>query len=210
MTNHCLGKRKSRGRAFSLTETLAVVAVVAVLAGILLPVLARARGKAGQPVAMSNLRQCYVGLSLYASEEGFATGLPDRDVAWTTLGPDITRDPADHWRKGRERSPYEAMVGSFGYANSKLCTDPVGNRKSCVGGVFVGTFPLLISIFDNDPAVPPGDYLEPKVTTPIVMTPQNALTLWGDGHVRSERLSSGETGRRVFSWAGLFQRVDAR
>lgn len=62
------GLRPRLGRAFSLVELLVVVGIVALLAGLLLPALARARLKATQSACLSNLRHAGVGMSLYLAD----------------------------------------------------------------------------------------------------------------------------------------------
>lgn len=67
-----------------------MIGIVAVLAAILLPVLARARRQANEVVCMNNLRQLGLGAGIYTSEsrgwlpwEGFAEGdRPERSVGW--------------------------------------------------------------------------------------------------------------------------------
>jgi len=55
---------------FTLIEMLAVMAILAVLAGLLFPVVAKSREQARKTACMSNLRQIGMALSLYASNHG--------------------------------------------------------------------------------------------------------------------------------------------
>jgi prepilin-type N-terminal cleavage/methylation domain-containing protein len=60
-----VGEQK-RGAGFSLIELLVVLAVVSVLTGILLPVLAKVRRRAGRIRCMTNQREIVSGVNLYA------------------------------------------------------------------------------------------------------------------------------------------------
>lgn len=59
-------------RGFTLLEILIVVAIIALLVALLLPVFQQARKKSHEPVCTSNLRQFHVAFSLYREDYGDA------------------------------------------------------------------------------------------------------------------------------------------
>lgn len=56
------------GRAFSLVELLVVIAVIAILAALLLPSMARAKARAQEAVCVNNLKQINLGIHMYAAD----------------------------------------------------------------------------------------------------------------------------------------------
>ena len=64
-------KQYSRFEAgFSLTELLLVIAIIAILAALLMPVLSSAKAKARRTACLNNLKQINLGVHLYAGENG--------------------------------------------------------------------------------------------------------------------------------------------
>jgi type II secretory pathway pseudopilin PulG len=80
------------GTGLTLVELLVVVAVVAILVALLLPVLGNARDKAKRAVCINNLRQINLGLRMYTDDSS--------DKAPQTPG--TTNDPALNWNGYKE------------------------------------------------------------------------------------------------------------
>ena len=88
------GENRERGsmcircrRGFTLIELLVVVGVIAILAGMLLPVFAQAREKARQTTCMSHLRQIGAAIAMYRSDFDAYPPVKAGDIPWLEHAP---------------------------------------------------------------------------------------------------------------------------
>jgi len=128
-------RKKELGSGFTLVELLVVIGVVAVLAGLLMPVISQARRNANVTTCQSNLRGLSQALVMYQINEGGGRYY----VPWITYLGDPRRHP-NHLDASGESDYEEALAESAapGYIddpNAFVCpADPTageeGNRDS--------------------------------------------------------------------------------
>lgn len=111
-----MARQQAGVRGFSLVEILVVIGIVAVLAALLFPVIARARDAGKVPVCISNLRQIGAATALYQSDHDGALPCenPRSGVIFGAGG--VMRVPKD------PLEPYGAVIGIYHCPKSTLTT----------------------------------------------------------------------------------------
>jgi prepilin-type N-terminal cleavage/methylation domain-containing protein len=139
-------------RGFTLIELLVVIAIIAILAAILFPVFAAARGKARQTSDISNLKQIGIGIMQYANDSD--QRLPNQ--SWPATFEMAARLQAYTKAPAIWKSP--GSTDPIGTINDKQANGSGNNmlnpNDACVG---LGTSTVGFANYYND-IYPPTDY----------------------------------------------------
>src|SRR5438105_1203333 len=101
MKSKITNQESKASSGFTLIELLVVIAIIAILAGMLLPVLAKAKTKAQSIKCVNNLKQLQLGWHMYTDD--------NQD----TLPPNIVGQPG---------TVYESLPGSWVLGNAQVFT----------------------------------------------------------------------------------------
>jgi len=139
--------RHSARRAFTLVELLVVIGVIAVLMAMLLPALQKARQSAMQTLCVSNARQLFQGMTMYAAD--FKGYIPYNSNVAAAASPSRPGDWASWWERlavrnstlGGGTNPYikwtpntDAQVWWCPFARQQICQlDPIGVGRNNLG-----------------------------------------------------------------------------
>lgn len=210
-----MGMRANEEEAFTLIELLVVIAIIAVLAGLLIPVLGQAKAKAKNTACISNLKQWGTALVLFVDEndgklpkDGSSSGRSTKD-AWYVDLPRVMKQPAyfelpfrTNHSKSNERSvwicPSNPSKGSNSGKNfwhyqvnaNVNGTIPSGKFSTRISSIKQPT--LSVWMFDakwNNPHIEPvGAHRNALHTDLHNKTGMNMAYL--DGHVSFEKAGS--------------------
>lgn len=111
-------KKNSNRRGFTLIELLVVISIIALLIGILLPAIGRARKNAQKLVDSSNQRQIVTGLTTYASTNRDRFPLPSR-----ADNDDYTEELTQDSEKNRTGAIFSMLIWT-GNINEDICISP--------------------------------------------------------------------------------------
>jgi prepilin-type N-terminal cleavage/methylation domain-containing protein len=98
-------------RAFTLIELMICILIVSILASLLFPVFSRSLKSAHGVGTISNLRQCYLALATYESDN---SEWPDYEQSILALAKAPTHDSGDYWKVSHGKV-YEPMIYSYAY-----------------------------------------------------------------------------------------------
>jgi prepilin-type N-terminal cleavage/methylation domain-containing protein/prepilin-type processing-associated H-X9-DG protein len=150
---------------FTLLELLVVVAIVAILAAILFPVLAQARESARTTACLNHLRQVGAAFALYVQD--YDDRLPDRrDLKWSLPG---GYKPWTSWPPSDPRAGWAALLLSPYTQN-----DALWNCAS-VQGSALGAAPQVMQALFKRPAAPVTRYWLWRFDRPTI----ELDTFWG-------------------------------
>jgi len=96
----------NQNKGFTLVELLVVISIIATLAAILFPVLAKAREQSKCTVCQSNMKQISLALSMYIQDYDGAFPVQPYDSGVPGSGVDNWKDPAAYPNWARSLEPY--------------------------------------------------------------------------------------------------------
>ncbi len=190
-------RRSRRTSAFTLIELLVVISIIALLIGILLPVLGTVRKTARNAVCLSNCRQMGIGLTSYSVDENGWYPAPvyqdsDRLVPWQGAIYELVTGNRLQPNQVTLASQHEYLLDSAfecPQAISSDSDDPTSFERS---------YAMNADLIGNLPSPPYGGLgYERQFKRADLITSSAGTLLLGDGKVVAVRLRSAGTKRSI-------------
>ena len=187
---------------FTLIELLVVIAIIAILAGMLLPVLGRAKEDSVRIKCINNVKQLGLAMQMYGDDNGALLPMPHGTVLWGATNPPPWSQPLAVYYNNTNllrcpslcqfftKSPYNYFMGArAAYMAAGEMLASVSLKSIALPAQFIlsGDCNYPFETTDADP----DNYSQDTLFDPLYLPPQPhngwLNVFFGDGHAANYR-----------------------
>jgi prepilin-type N-terminal cleavage/methylation domain-containing protein/prepilin-type processing-associated H-X9-DG protein len=198
---------------FTLIELLVVIAIIAILAGMLLPVLGRAKEDSVRIKCVNNVKQLGLAMQMYGDDNEALLPMPHGTVLWGATNPPPWTQPLAAYYNNTNlllcpslcqfynKSPYDYFMGSraaYVAAGNALASVSFKSIMLPAQYILSGDCNYPFETIDADP----DNYTQDALFTPVYLPPPEhdgwMNVLFADGHAANYRAFS--TNDMTFSY----------